>query len=247
MPVLRAVPRRVRRVLAPRARPLVAPHRGCAQRSRALAPTLSTHSARDEKTYRAAQRTYFTVCWVPRVLRLPAARELRLRVQCAVCSFDIPLLTGRLRRTACALYACKPIRGLYQYLGLPHCLSRCCRRTAQDGWYSVALIHKALRYHIGTAGRVRDRSRKLARLRIRARGCDHRLRGRGRRRRAFSERHLRVKRGTSGLVSLDWFGAHLLRWGPAFITCGATKPRHSGGHLSCLPWPNAMCMAAPNA
>ena len=168
-------------------------------------------------------------------------------VDCCVCSFDIPLLTGLLRRTACALYACKRIRGLYQYLGLPHCLSRCCRRTAPDGWYSVALIHKALRYHIGTAGRVRDRSRKLARLRIRARGCDHRLRGRGRRRRAFSERHLRVKRGTSGLVSLDWFGAHLLRWGPAFITCGATKPRHSGGHLSCLPWPNAMCMAAPNA
>jgi hypothetical protein len=155
------------------------------------------------------------------------ARELRLRVQCAVCSFDIPLLTGRLRRTACALYACKPIRGLYQYLGLPHCLSRCCRRTAPDGWYSVALIHKALRYHICTAGRVRDRSRKFARLRIRARGCDHRLRGRGRRRRAFSERHLRAKRGTSGLVSLDWFGSHLLRWGP----CVYNMRRHEAAAL----------------
>ena len=51
-------PRRVRRFLAPRARTLVAPHRRCAQRSCAIAPALSTHSARDEKTYRAAQRTY---------------------------------------------------------------------------------------------------------------------------------------------------------------------------------------------
>ena len=51
-------PRRVCRVLAPRARTLVAPHRRCAQRSCAIAPALSTHSARDEKTYRAAQRTY---------------------------------------------------------------------------------------------------------------------------------------------------------------------------------------------
>lgn len=44
-------PRRVCRVLAPRARAVVAPHRGSARRLRAVAPTHATHSARDEKTY----------------------------------------------------------------------------------------------------------------------------------------------------------------------------------------------------
>ena len=61
---------------APRARTLVAPHRGCAQRSRAIAPTLSTHSARDEKTYRAAQRTYLLV--------IVSCREVRLEVRDAL-------------------------------------------------------------------------------------------------------------------------------------------------------------------
>ena len=42
----------------------------------ALAPTLSAHSARDEKTYRATQRTYLLV--------IVSCREVRLEVRDAL-------------------------------------------------------------------------------------------------------------------------------------------------------------------